>query len=143
MQDTRVSIRASAKPSRADQDAPTPEAKSMRRCQHDQRERPSTEVDRQIAMVMDLNKCLGCQTCTVSCKKLWNQDEGTDYAYWNNVETLPGTGYPKHWSEIGGRDDKGGVVNAARSQMSIPSTVGPGTSTTTRFTDSVRAARRA
>ena len=71
--------------------------------------RPSTEVDRQIAMVLDLNKCLNCQTCTVSCKKLWTQDEGTDYTYWNNVETLPGTGYPKHWPEIGGRDDKGGV----------------------------------
>ena len=71
--------------------------------------RPSTEVDRQIGMVLDLNKCLNCQTCTVSCKKLWNRDAGTDYTYWNNVETLPGTGYPKHWSEIGGRDDKGGV----------------------------------
>ncbi len=25
---------------------------------------------RQYAMVMDLNKCLGCQTCTIACKKL-------------------------------------------------------------------------
>ena len=23
----------------------------------------------QYAMVMDLNKCLGCQTCTIACKK--------------------------------------------------------------------------
>ena len=65
--------------------------------------------NRQIAMVLDLNKCLNCQTCTVACKKLWNQDAGTDYTYWNNVETLPGTGYPKHWSGNGGRDDQGGV----------------------------------
>ena len=50
--------------------------------------------ERQIAMVLDLNKCLGCQTCTIACKKLWNTDAGTDYAYWNNVETLPGKGYP-------------------------------------------------
>jgi DMSO reductase family type II enzyme iron-sulfur subunit len=64
-------------------------------------------VQRQIAMVLDLNKCLNCQTCTVACKKLWNQDAGTDYAYWNNVETLPGTGYPKHWPELGGRDEQG------------------------------------
>ena len=69
----------------------------------------STKVERQVGMVLDLNKCLNCQTCTVACKKLWNQDAGTDYTYWNNVETLPGTGYPKHWSEIGGRNDKGGV----------------------------------
>ena len=62
----------------------------------------TTKVDRQIAMVLDLNKCLNCQTCTVACKKLWNQDAGTDYTYWNNVETLPGTGYPKHWQNLGG-----------------------------------------
>jgi DMSO reductase family type II enzyme iron-sulfur subunit len=49
---------------------------------------------RQVAMVLDLNKCLGCQTCTVACKKLWNTDDGTDYAYWNNVETMPGQGFP-------------------------------------------------
>ncbi len=62
--------------------------------------------DRQIAMVLDLNKCLGCQTCTVACKKMWNTDTGTDYAYWNNVETMPGKGYPAnvHDPETAGRD---------------------------------------
>lgn len=64
---------------------------------------------RQIAMVLDLNKCLGCHTCTVACKKLWNTDTGTGYAYWNNVETLPGAGYPKAWSGSGGRTDEGKV----------------------------------
>lgn len=66
-------------------------------------------IERQIAMVMDLNKCLNCQTCTVACKKLWNKDEGTAYAYWNNVETLPGAGYPKAWTALGGRDANGEV----------------------------------
>ena len=33
----------------------------------------SEGTGRQLGMVMDLNKCLGCQTCTVACKKLWNQ----------------------------------------------------------------------
>ena len=31
----------------------------------------------QYAMVMDLNKCLGCQTCTIACKKLWTDRDGT------------------------------------------------------------------
>jgi len=68
-----------------------------------------SKVERQVGMVLDLNKCLNCQTCTIACKKLWNQDAGTDYTYWNNVETLPGTGYPKHWQDLGGRDGKGQV----------------------------------
>jgi DMSO reductase family type II enzyme iron-sulfur subunit len=68
-----------------------------------------TATKRQIAMVMDLNKCLGCQTCTVACKKLWNRDTGADYVYWNNVETMPGQGYPRRWEETGGRDPGGQV----------------------------------
>ncbi|MEF8772074.1 4Fe-4S dicluster domain-containing protein [Halodesulfurarchaeum sp.] len=59
-------------------------------------------VDHQIAMVMDLNKCIGCQTCTVGCKTTWTESEGQEYQYWNNVETRPGQGYPKDWEEKGG-----------------------------------------
>ncbi|MCB1630468.1 MAG: respiratory nitrate reductase subunit beta [Pseudomonadales bacterium] len=62
--------------------------------------------DRQIAMVLDLNKCLGCHTCSIACKKMWNTDQGTDYAYWNNVETMPGKGFPAnvHDPATAGRD---------------------------------------
>ena len=60
-------------------------------------------------MVLDLNKCLGCHTCTVACKKLWNTDQGTDYAYWNSVETMPGKGYPAQYAESGGRTANGEV----------------------------------
>jgi len=64
-------------------------------------------TSRQIAMVLDLNKCIGCQTCTIACKKLWNKDDGVGYAYWNNVETHPGGGFPKSWQTTGGRDGDG------------------------------------
>jgi complex iron-sulfur molybdoenzyme family reductase subunit beta len=63
---------------------------------------------RQLAMVMDLNKCIGCQTCTVSCKTQWTNRNGRDYMYWNNVETYPGKGYPKNWMQLGGGFDRHG-----------------------------------
>jgi DMSO reductase family type II enzyme iron-sulfur subunit len=63
---------------------------------------------RQLAMVMDLNKCIGCQTCTVACKTQWTNRNGRDYMYWNNVETYPGQGYPRNWQEAGGGFDAAG-----------------------------------
>ena len=67
---------------------------------------------RQLAMVMDLNKCIGCQTCTVACKTQWTNRNGREYMYWNNVETYPGTGYPKNWMELGGGFDAAGDLQA-------------------------------
>lgn len=66
--------------------------------------------DRQLAMVMDLNKCIGCQTCTVSCKTQWTNRDGREYMYWNNVETKPGKGYPAKWEEMGGGFDDTGAL---------------------------------
>ncbi len=58
-------------------------------------------MSRQIAMVLDLNKCIGCQTCTAACKSLWSDEKGQEYMLFNNVETQPGRGYPKNWQEKG------------------------------------------
>jgi len=65
---------------------------------------------RQLAMVMDLNKCIGCQTCTVACKTQWTNRNGRDYMYWNNVETRPGAGYPAGWEQQGGGFDAAGAL---------------------------------
>jgi nitrate reductase beta subunit len=55
------------------------------------------KVRAQIAMVLNLDKCIGCHTCSVTCKNVWTNREGMEYAWFNNVETKPGIGYPKDW----------------------------------------------
>lgn len=58
---------------------------------------------RQVRMVFDLNKCLGCHTCSMACKTIWtDRNPGQMHMYWNNVESHPGRGYPKDWQASGG-----------------------------------------
>ncbi|MEA3275462.1 MAG: 4Fe-4S dicluster domain-containing protein [Pseudomonadota bacterium] len=74
-------------------------------------------IEKQVRMVFDLNKCIGCHTCTMACKTQWtdgridiplenlpDNPEGLLYQYWNNVETMPGRGYPRgvFTPELGG-----------------------------------------
>lgn len=51
----------------------------------------------QVGMVLNLDKCIGCHTCSVTCKNVWTSRDGVEYAWFNNVETKPGIGYPKEW----------------------------------------------
>lgn len=55
------------------------------------------KVRAQIGMVLNLDKCIGCHTCSVTCKNVWTNRPGMEYAWFNNVETKPGVGYPKQW----------------------------------------------
>ena len=57
---------------------------------------------RQVAMIIDLNKCIGCQTCTVACKTNWTSGEGQEGMWFNQVYTAPGYGTPKNWEKMGG-----------------------------------------
>jgi len=57
------------------------------------------DVRSQISMVFHLDKCIGCHTCSIACKNIWTDRKGTDYMWWNNVETKPGTGYPTKWED--------------------------------------------
>jgi nitrate reductase beta subunit len=55
------------------------------------------KVRAQIGMVLNLDKCIGCHTCSVTCKNVWTSRPGMEYAWFNNVETKPGVGYPNEW----------------------------------------------
>lgn len=57
------------------------------------------DVRAHVSMVFHLDKCIGCHTCSVACKNIWTDRDGTEYMWWNNVETKPGTGYPVKWED--------------------------------------------
>ena len=72
------------------------------------------KVRAQFAFVFNLDKCIGCHTCSVTCKNVWTNRKGVEYAWWNNVESKPGIGYPKMWEDQnkwkGGWDLKDGKL---------------------------------
>ncbi len=52
------------------------------------------------AIVVDTNKCVGCEACAVACKVWWTSKfKGLEHAWWIITETRPGRGYPKNWVE--------------------------------------------
>ncbi|MBW8010728.1 MAG: nitrate reductase subunit beta [Chloroflexi bacterium] len=69
------------------------------------------DIRSQVSMVFHLDKCIGCHTCSVACKNIWTDRKGTEYMWWNNVETKPGTGFPTLWEDQekykGGWEKKG------------------------------------
>jgi len=46
------------------------------------------KIRAQIAMVLNLDKCIGCHTCSVTCKQAWTNRAGTEYVWFNNVELV-------------------------------------------------------
>ena len=55
------------------------------------------KIKAQMAMVLNLDKCIGCHTCSIPCKNVWTNRKGAEYMWFNNVETKPGIGYPQKW----------------------------------------------
>ena len=72
-------------PTGSNRDSVTSCASAARRSSTDARQA-------QVAMVMNLDKCIGCHTCSVTCKQVWTNRPGTEYVWFNNVETAPGPG---------------------------------------------------
>lgn len=71
-------------------------------------------VKRQLSMVLDLNKCIGCHTCSTACKLMWTNRNGREFMYWNNVESQPGLGYPRDYQNMGGGFDAEGALRLGR-----------------------------
>ncbi len=71
----------------------------------------------QMAMVMNLDKCIGCHTCSVTCKQAWTNRSGVEYVWFNNVETRPGQGYPRTYQDQ--ERWKGGWTLNRRGRLSL------------------------
>jgi nitrate reductase beta subunit len=74
-------------------------------------------VRAQVGMVMSLDKCIGCHTCSVTCKQVWTNRPGTEYVWFNNVETKPGLGYPRRWED--NEDWRGGWELDGKGQLRL------------------------
>jgi nitrate reductase beta subunit len=90
-----------------------------------QKEGRTMKVRAQIGMVLNLDKCIGCHTCSVTCKNVWTSREGVEYAWFNNVETKPGIGYPRDWENQkrwngGWRRTNGGKLEPRWAQVAHP-----------------------
>ena len=57
------------------------------------------KIRAQVGMVMALDKCIGCHTCSVTCKQVWTNRPGAEYMWFNDVETKPGLGYPRRYED--------------------------------------------
>ena len=55
------------------------------------------KIKAQYAMILNLDKCIGCHTCSIPCKNVWTNRKGAEYMWFNNVESKPGIGYPRKW----------------------------------------------
>jgi nitrate reductase beta subunit len=71
----------------------------------------------QMAMVMNLDKCIGCHTCSVTCKQAWTNRAGTEYVWFNNVETRPGLGYPRRYEDQ--EEWQGGWVRKPNGRLAL------------------------
>ncbi|WP_167629204.1 nitrate reductase subunit beta [Listeria valentina] len=77
------------------------------------------KIKAQIGMVMNLDKCIGCHTCSVTCKNTWTNRPGAEYMWFNNVETKPGVGYPKRWEDQ--EEYKGGWTLNKKGKLELKS----------------------
>ena len=73
----------------------------------------------QMSMVMNLDKCIGCHTCSVTCKQVWTNRDGMEYVWFNNVETRPGLGYPRQYEDQ--EKWNGGWIRNKRGRLKLKS----------------------
>ena len=71
----------------------------------------------QLAMVMNLDKCIGCHACSVACKQAWTNRTGAEHVWFNNVETRPGQGYPRRYEDQ--NRWRGGWVRNQRGRLAL------------------------
>jgi nitrate reductase / nitrite oxidoreductase, beta subunit len=83
----------------------------------------------QFAAVFNINRCIGCHTCTMACKSTWTHSKGQELSWWNNVETKPYGGYPHGWDVkllemLKSKDPDGQIWNATQAAINSESPYG-------------------
>ncbi len=52
-----------------------------------------------LAAAFVLEKSHSTAASSLACKETWTDRPGSEYAWWHNAETRPGTGYPRGWED--------------------------------------------
>ncbi len=74
-------------------------------------------VRAQISMVMNLDKCIGCHTCSVTCKNVWTNRRGAEYMWFNDVRDETGRRLPE---AVGGPGEVAGRLGARPAREAPP-----------------------
>ena len=59
------------------------------------------KIRSQVGMVLNLDKCIGCHTCSVTCKNVWTGREGMEYAWFNKRRNQTGDWLPEKLGRSG------------------------------------------
>ena len=106
------------------------------------------KIRSQVGMVLNLDKCIGCHTCSVTCKNVWTSREGMEYAWFNNVESKPVLATPKNgktkpngkvagFATLTAQSTQKSGANSAFSPISLPTQICQVLTTTTNRLTSI------
>ena len=88
------------------------------------------KVRAQVGMVLNLDKCIGCHTCSITCKNVWTNRDGVEYALVQQRRDEAGDRIPPR---TGRTKPDGTAAGSARNQASCSRSKDPNGGSSRRY----------